>query len=92
VELYNISSMATEYSYYAMFADGYAFGNQTSANMSIPTSEWNAGTMKRANASQFPVIVDSGTTLNFLPSAIAKAYALQFDESKASVVHNSLNG
>lgn len=67
IELYDDAKMNTEYSFYTIIADAYIYmGSQkTRANTGI----WGQLLQNiTVNTTQFPVIVDSGTTLMYLPT------------------------
>lgn len=67
IELLDDAKMKTEYSFYTIIADAYVYmGSQkTRAN----TSTWGQLVQNTTvNTTQFPVIVDSGTTLMYLPT------------------------
>jgi len=61
---YNITTLATEYSFYAIQPDGFLLKTRNSTDPVVPTN--------------YTAIVDSGTTLAFLPGHVAAAYAAQF--------------
>ncbi|KAF9871875.1 alpha-l-rhamnosidase [Colletotrichum karsti] len=70
----------TEYSFYTILPDGYVIKNTTLAptsNETLASSKWNTAVAKPAGFlnSTTPTIVDSGTTLMYVPSDIAEAYA-----------------
>lgn len=60
--------MATQYSFYTIIADAYiyeGFEERTAVN----TESWNnLFETATVNTTQFPIIVDSGTTLLYLPT------------------------
>lgn len=59
--------MKTEYSFYTIIADAYIYmgSHKTRAN----TGAWGSLLQNiTVNTTQFPVIVDSGTTLMYLPT------------------------
>lgn len=67
IELLDDAKMKTEYSFYTIIADAYIYmGSQkTRAN----TGTWGQLVQNiTVNTTQFPVIVDSGTTLMYLPT------------------------
>lgn len=67
IELYDDAKMNTEYSFYTIIADAYIYmGSQkTRANTGI----WGQLLQNiTVNTTEFPVIVDSGTTLMYLPT------------------------
>lgn len=67
IELFDDPKMATEYSFYTIIADAYIY---TGSEKTKPdTGPWGQ-LLKNitVNTNQFPVIVDSGTTLMYLPS------------------------
>ncbi|KAH8881170.1 acid protease, partial [Thozetella sp. PMI_491] len=86
-EVYNVSSLRTEYSFYTIIADGYIYGNQNTTNLTIPASKWTNLFSIDAKVGQFPAIVDSGSTVMSLPTALSDAYAAQF---KPAAVVNAL--
>lgn len=62
--------MATQYSFYTIVADAYIYeGSEERTEMN--TKSWN-GLFSDAvvNTTQFPIIVDSGTTLLYLPTGM----------------------
>lgn len=63
----------TEYSFYTILPDGYVIKNMTMApttNETLASSKWNTAVSKPAGFqnSSTPTIVDSGTTLMYVPS------------------------
>ncbi|KXH35426.1 hypothetical protein CSIM01_10185 [Colletotrichum simmondsii] len=70
----------TEYSFYTILPDGYVIKNVTMAptsNQTLAASKWNNAVLKPAGFynSTTPTIVDSGTTLMYVPSDISDAFA-----------------
>ncbi|KAF4871467.1 putative aspartic-type endopeptidase [Colletotrichum siamense] len=70
----------TEYSFYTILPDGYVIKNVTMApttNETLALSKWNTAVSKPAgfHNSTTPTIVDSGTTLMYVPSDISDAFA-----------------
>ncbi|KAK0369224.1 eukaryotic aspartyl protease [Colletotrichum limetticola] len=70
----------TEYSFYTILPDGYVIKNVTMApttNQTLAASKWNTAVSKPAGFynSTTPTIVDSGTTLMYVPSDISDAFA-----------------
>lgn len=59
--------------------DGFIYGAlNTSNSLTYSNPSWNASGLPDVNPRrQFPVVVDSGTTLTLLPSAIVRDYARQ---------------
>ncbi|KAI7779086.1 hypothetical protein LA080_001340 [Diaporthe eres] len=69
IQIYDDEKMKTEYSFYTVIADAYIYmGSQkTRANTGI----WEQLLQNiTVNTTHFPVIVDSGTTLMYLPTEI----------------------
>jgi hypothetical protein len=64
-------AMATQYSFYTMVADSYVYEG-TAKN--VPSAGKWQGLFQHEikNTTQFPVIVDSGTTLLYLPTELAE--------------------
>ncbi|GKT59534.1 aspartic-type [Colletotrichum tofieldiae] len=65
----------TEYSFYTILPDGFVIKNVTMApttNETLASSKWNTAVSKPAgfHNSSTPTIVDSGTTLMYVPSAL----------------------
>lgn len=60
--------MATQYSFYTIIADAYIYEGSEKGTK-VNTESWN-GLFSNAtvNTTQFPVIVDSGTLLMYLPT------------------------
>lgn len=67
----------TQYSFYTILPDGYVIKNATSyqslpptSNATLAASRWNTAVAKPAGFlnSTTPTIVDSGTTLMYVPS------------------------
>ncbi|KXH60519.1 eukaryotic aspartyl protease [Colletotrichum salicis] len=70
----------TEYSFYTILPDGYVIKNVTMApttNQTLAASKWNTAVSKPAGFfnSTTPMIVDSGTTLMYVPTDISDAFA-----------------
>lgn len=60
--------MATQYSFYTIIADGYVYEG-SDKRTSVNTDAWSAAVApETAGTSDFPIIVDSGTTLVYLPT------------------------
>ncbi|KUI55483.1 hypothetical protein VP1G_02815 [Cytospora mali] len=69
LEVYDEPEMATQYSFYTIVADAYIY--EGSENTKVETGSW--GKMfsdATVNTTQFATIVDSGTTLLYLPTAM----------------------
>lgn len=79
LEILNKTSMLTHYSFYTIVPDGYIY--QGSDRWSGIGSSWwsNLFNWPHINTTQFPVIVDSGTTLLILPTEMTKDIAGLFD-------------
>lgn len=80
--------MKTEYSFYTIIADAYIYmGSQQTR---VHTGTWGQLLQNiTVNTTQFPVIVDSGTTMMYLPTgntffktALTPGYALTFDKKR----------
>lgn len=63
--------MATQYSFYTIIADAYIYeGSEKRTH--VKTDSWSKlASPATVNTTQFPVIVDSGTTLLYLPTGKA---------------------
>lgn len=68
LEIYDEPQMATQYSFYTIIADAYVY--EGSENTTVETTgAWNKlFSDATVNTTQFPIIVDSGTTLLYLPT------------------------
>lgn len=64
--------MATQYSFYTIIADAYIYEGSEERTEISSTESWGNLFADAANATvnttQFPIIVDSGTTLLYLPT------------------------
>jgi hypothetical protein len=90
VEMFDIKSLATQYSFYLIIADGYIYGSLNSSELSTPNSTWNRMFHQtRSFTDQFPVVIDTGGLLIHLPSEISDAYAAQF---RPAAEYNVLTG
>lgn len=85
IELLNDVKMNTEYSFYTIIADSYIYmGSQQTR---VKPGAWGQLLQNiTVNTTHFPVIVDSGTTMMYLPTgnpfsmtALMSGYALTFD-------------
>lgn len=88
IELLNDVKMKTEYSFYTIIADAYIYmGSQQTR---VHTGTWGQLLQNiTVNTTQFPVIVDSGTTMMYLPTGNifpettpTTEYALTFDNKR----------
>lgn len=60
--------MATQYSFYTVIADAYIYEGSEKRTR-VNTDSWSqAFAPETVNTTQFPIIVDSGTTLLYLPT------------------------
>lgn len=60
--------MATQYSFYTIVADAYIYDGSEDRT-EVDTKSWsNLFSDAIVNTTQFPIIVDSGTTLLYLPT------------------------
>lgn len=84
----NDVKMKTEYSFYTIIADAYIYvGSQQTR---VHTGSWGQLLQNiTVNTTQFPVIVDSGTTMMYLPTgnlfpetAPTTGYALTLDNKR----------
>ena len=80
-EVYNLSSptLLAEYSFYTIVADDYILGSRNASDITSEKTRWSESHKRSRYANQFPVVVDSGSTLAAIPSAHAEAFAAQFD-------------
>ncbi|KAI0475154.1 acid protease [Xylariaceae sp. FL0804] len=84
LDLYDIDYEYPEKAYYTIVADSYIWGGE-SGNSSNGVKLGLAGlfheleTAQERTDTQFPIIIDSGTTLVYLPTAIAESYYEMFD-------------
>ncbi|ROV90509.1 hypothetical protein VMCG_09823 [Cytospora schulzeri] len=69
LEIYDEPEMATQYSFYTIIADAYIYDGSEHTKPS-PGSWSKLFSDATANTTQFPIIVDSGTTLLYLPTAM----------------------
>jgi hypothetical protein len=70
--------MATQYSFYTIIADSYVY--EGSENTKSNTDSWGElFSDATVNTTQFPVIVDSGTTLLYLPTAMYEDIAALYN-------------
>lgn len=70
--------MATQYSFYTIIADAYVY--EGSENTKADTGDWGKLFPDAVvNTTQFPIIVDSGTTLLYLPTALYEDIAALYD-------------
>lgn len=92
VEADGAAALSKNPSYYTIVPDAFIFGNRSTANATGGTAyrnpTWNASSPSPPLSSiftavpapqphQFPVVIDSGTTLSFLPATVARGYAMQ---------------
>jgi hypothetical protein len=74
--LLNNTSISEEYEFYSIYPEGFVYGPSTTSNLTtdpIPSPD----TLTTSTLQDLH-IVDSGTTLNFLPKAIADGVAAAF--------------
>lgn len=63
--------MATQYSFYTIIADAYVYEG-SEERTEVGTGSWNSLFSDAVvNDTQFPIIVDSGTTLLYLPTGMS---------------------
>lgn len=71
VEIYDWPAMATQYSFYTIYVDAWIYEGSEDRT-EIATGAWTdlfaADDAAVVNTTQFPIIVDSGTTLLYLPT------------------------
>lgn len=60
--------MATEYSFYTIIADAYVYEGSEQRTKDNTESWSKLVSEATVNTTQFPIIVDSGTTLLYLPT------------------------
>ena len=77
------AALKTELSYYTIVPDDFIFGRLNASSLTYTNPSWNASHYPDIKPSQFPVIIDSGTTLTFLPEAVARNYARQVPQPVA---------
>lgn len=77
VEADNAAALKTELSYYTVVPDGFILGSLNTSTYNYNNTKWTASSYADVKSSQFPVIIDSGTTLSMLPEAVARNYARQ---------------
>ncbi len=87
--MYGTPSLATEYSFYTIIADGYVYGSSNSSGITLPSSRWNRLFTHLSSSDQFPAVIDSGTTFAHLPVDITHAFAAQFDPP---AIYNDASG
>ena len=75
----------TNFTYYTIIPDGFVYENATSGTNATRTAthrrrhSWHSITKQSSNATGFPIIVDSGTTLTYVPDVLADAVNAGFD-------------
>ncbi|KAF6804968.1 aspartic-type [Colletotrichum sojae] len=93
----SMTQAKTQYSFYTILPDGYVIKNATSSqnlpptsNATLASSKWNTAVAKPDGFlnSTTPTIVDSGTTLMYVPSDISTAYAGAIPD----VIYNPFGG
>ncbi|ROV93928.1 hypothetical protein VSDG_06253 [Cytospora chrysosperma] len=78
LEIYDEPEMATQYSFYTIIADSYIY--EGSEDTKSNTGSWGElFSDATVNTTQFPVIVDSGTTLLYLPTAMYEDIAALYN-------------
>ncbi|KAH8879948.1 acid protease [Thozetella sp. PMI_491] len=77
VEVENLAATSVENTYYTIIPDGFTFGRLNTTNFNYSNPTWN-GLFNDTNKSQFPVMIDSGATLSYLPRDIVLPYVRQF--------------
>lgn len=76
--------MATQYSFYTIIADAYIYEGSEKRTQ-VNTDSWSKlAAPATVNTTQFPVIVDSGTTLLYLPTGKATLSPLRWNTNKNS--------
>ena len=70
---------ANEISYYTIVPDAFVIGGNTTATLNFTYNNpyWNASRYDGVQRHQFPVIVDSSTTLSVLPEVVVREFARQ---------------
>lgn len=75
--------MITEYTFYTIIADAYIYEGSANTSATInSTAAWNKlfpTAAATTNTTQFPIVVDSGTTLLFLPTELFTDLLALFD-------------
>ena len=80
VNLVDEPNAQTQYSFYTIVPDGFTF--KGSGDVKVHRTSWHEAFPNQINADlQFPVIVDSGTTLVYLPDELAEAANALFEPS-----------
>lgn len=84
--------MATQYSFYTIIADAYIYeGSEKRTH--VKTDSWSKlASPATVNTTQFPVIVDSGTTLLYLPTgkATLSTATLEYEKKLTSPLDRSV--
>ncbi|KAK2601449.1 hypothetical protein N8I77_010898 [Diaporthe amygdali] len=79
LEIYDEPKMATQYSFYTIIADAYIYEGSEKRTQ-VNTDSWSKlAAPATVNTTQFPVIVDSGTTLLYLPTDLYDDIAALYD-------------
>ncbi|MCJ1351348.1 MAG: hypothetical protein MMC33_001332 [Icmadophila ericetorum] len=71
-------NLTTVYSFYTITADGYTYSNTSSASIDYEVGQYGH-VVDTEDPKKFQAIVDSGTTLVYLPNALANAINAEFD-------------
>ncbi|KAJ4387873.1 hypothetical protein N0V93_008476 [Gnomoniopsis smithogilvyi] len=79
LEVYDETAMSTQYSFYTITADAYIYeGSEKRTH--VNTGSWNSlFSDVVVNTTQFPIIVDSGTTLLYLPTELYEDISALYD-------------
>ncbi|KAF3763818.1 acid protease [Cryphonectria parasitica EP155] len=79
IEVYDEPEMATQYSFYTIIADAYIYEGSSNQTDALAESWSEAYAPETVNTTQFPIIVDSGTTLLYLPTELYDDIAALYD-------------
>lgn len=81
LEIFNESAMLTHYSFYTIVADAYIYEGSHSSWGGVGGGSWwsNLFHWPHINTTQFPIIVDSGTTLLMLPTEMTNDILALYD-------------
>lgn len=81
VEIYDWPAMATQYSFYTIYVEAWVYEgseDRTEISSGAWTELFADDSDAVVNTTQFPIIVDSGTTLLYLPTGKSSSHILQF--------------
>ena len=70
-------ALRNELSFYTIVPDEFVIGSFDTSNASYVNPQWNASNYPDVKESQFPVILDTGTTMTMLPTGLLLAYFRQ---------------